>query len=84
MNSNTLTQEQIDDADRAFAEFREHEAKQGVDPVAAKEFWHRWRMWGLAVNKLGKHSYEGTVPQKTIDKRRAANKVAKASRRANR
>ena len=37
-----------------------------------------------ALNHGGKHVYAGTVPQHVIAKRRAANKRAKASRRANR
>lgn len=32
----------------------------------------------------GRPVYEGTVPAKTVRKNRAANKVARASRRANR
>lgn len=40
----------------------------------------------LAANReqRGLHVYEGTVPAKTVAKRRAADKVAKASRKANR
>jgi hypothetical protein len=40
----------------------------------------------LAANRdqRGLHVYGGTVPAKTIAKRRAADKVAKASRKANR
>lgn len=38
----------------------------------------------FALNRLNKHIYTGTVPQKVIDRRRAADKVAKQSRRANR
>lgn len=44
----------------------------------------RWLSWNFAVRNLGKHSYAGTVPEKTIAKRRAKNKVAKASRKKNR
>lgn len=40
----------------------------------------------LAANRdqRGLHVYAGTVPAKTTEKRRAANKVAKASRKVNR
>jgi hypothetical protein len=40
----------------------------------------------LAANRdqRGLHVYEGTVPAKVVAKRRAADKVAKASRKANR
>ncbi len=37
-----------------------------------------------ALNTLGKHVYAGTVSRKEKLRRRAANKVARASRRANR
>lgn len=36
------------------------------------------------LNNLNKHVYAGTVPDKTKAKRRAKNKVAKASRKKNR
>lgn len=38
----------------------------------------------FALNRLGKHVYEGTVPSKERKRRRAANRVARASRRNNR
>lgn len=38
----------------------------------------------LAFARLGRPFYEGTVPASTIAKRRAANRVARRSRRANR
>lgn len=38
----------------------------------------------LGLNRTGKHIYAGTVPAATIAKRRARNKVARASRRVNR
>lgn len=38
----------------------------------------------LALNKLGKHIYAGTVPDAEKERRRAANKVARKSRRENR
>ncbi len=38
----------------------------------------------LALNASGKHIYAGTVPAATIQKRRAANRVARKSRRVNR
>jgi hypothetical protein len=38
----------------------------------------------LGLSSTGKHVYAGTVPPATVERRRAANKVARASRRANR
>lgn len=38
----------------------------------------------LALNTTGKHIYGGTVPGHVKARRRAANKVARASRRRNR
>lgn len=38
----------------------------------------------LGLNRLGKHIYGGTVRADEIAKRRAKNKVARASRRKNR
>ena len=38
----------------------------------------------IAMNKMGKHIFSGSVPQHIIDKRRARNKMARKSRRANR
>jgi hypothetical protein len=38
----------------------------------------------LALNRTGKHIYRGTVPKAEIQRRRAKNKVASASRKANR
>ena len=37
-----------------------------------------------ALNRLGRHIYAGTVHPRTVARRRAANKLARASRRANR
>jgi hypothetical protein len=37
-----------------------------------------------ALNWTGRHVYQGTVPAKVVARRRAANKVARASRRHNR
>ena len=37
-----------------------------------------------ALNRSGKHIYAGTVPAAEVARRRAANKVARRSRRANR
>lgn len=37
-----------------------------------------------ALNRSGQHIYGGTVPAHVVARRRAANKVARASRRANR
>lgn len=36
------------------------------------------------LNATGKHIYAGTVPSAVVARRRAANKVARTSRRANR
>jgi len=50
----------------------------------------RWLSWTIRVrtdmgNGFGrKHSYEGTVPESTVAKRRAKNKIAKRSRKLNR
>jgi hypothetical protein len=38
----------------------------------------------LGLNATGKHVYGGTVPPAVVARRRAANKVARKSRRANR
>lgn len=38
----------------------------------------------FALNRMNKHIYAGTVPAHVKAKRRAKNKVAKASRKANR
>lgn len=38
----------------------------------------------MALGKLGKHVYGGTVPPAVVAHRRTANKVARASRRTNR
>lgn len=38
----------------------------------------------LALNRTGRHIYEGTVPQHVKARRRARNKVARLSRRRNR
>jgi hypothetical protein len=38
----------------------------------------------LALNRLGKHIYGGTVPKQDKQQRRAAGKRARASRKANR
>lgn len=38
----------------------------------------------LGLQSTGKHIYGGTVPPAVVAKRRAANKVARKSRRANR
>jgi hypothetical protein len=43
----------------------------------------RWR-FSLAMAKTGKHVYAGTVPSHVKARRRAANKAARASRRAGR
>ena len=38
----------------------------------------------VALNRLDKHIFSGTVPKKVIAQRRARNKVARVSRRNNR
>ena len=38
----------------------------------------------IGLNRTGKHVYGGTVPPAVVARRRAANKVARKSRRANR
>jgi len=38
----------------------------------------------FALNRTARHIYAGTVPAETIAKRRARNKVARASRKLNR
>lgn len=38
----------------------------------------------IGLNRLGKPMYEGTVPAEEIARRRAANKRARAARKANR
>lgn len=63
----------------AAEEFHKASAKLG-----GQDFWTLWRYWKLAVDRKGKHSYEGTVPEASIAKRRAKNKAARISRRANR
>lgn len=40
--------------------------------------------WAMAMIRLRKHYYRGTVPAAVKNKRRAANRVARASRKANR
>lgn len=38
----------------------------------------------LGLNKTGKHVYAGTVEKKTVEQRRRANRIARASRQKNR
>jgi hypothetical protein len=38
----------------------------------------------LGLNRIGKHIYGGTVPHAETQRRRKANKTARASRRTNR
>ena len=38
----------------------------------------------IGLNRTGKHIYGGTVPPEIVARRRAANKMARKSRRANR
>lgn len=60
------------------------EFRESVEKLAGEDWYTLWRYWKLAVDRLGKHSYAGTVLQKTIDKRRSRNKRAKMARKANR
>lgn len=60
-------------------------------PVAAEEVIPpRWQpdrtaiLYLLALKWTGRHVYAGTVPAHVKARRRAANRVAKASRKANR
>jgi hypothetical protein len=48
------------------------------------EVQRRWLSWQFVTRYKNKHSYAGTVPAKVKAERRAKNKVAKASRKANR
>lgn len=61
---------------------------QQIDPSAALPIFSPATKMAIALaanrDQRGLHVYEGTVPQATKEKRRAANKVAKASRKANR
>jgi len=61
----------------AVVPLREHP----VDLLAGNPFQRKIL---FALNFQGKHIYYGTVPASTTAKRRARNKVAKASRKANR
>lgn len=49
-----------------------------------REQQRRFLSWQINVRDKGKHSYAGTVTEKTKAERRAKNKRAKASRKANR
>jgi hypothetical protein len=40
--------------------------------------------WGMALERSGKNTYAGTVPHAEVQRRRAANRRARASRRINR
>ncbi|TFV90431.1 hypothetical protein [Blastococcus sp. CT_GayMR16] len=40
--------------------------------------------WGAVLTASGKHIYAGTVPHAEVQRRRAANRRARASRRINR
>lgn len=64
--------------------------KLGVEYVQT-ETQRRWLSWQFVTRDAArtafngdKHSYAGTVPAKVIAERRAKNKRAKASRKANR
>lgn len=52
------------------------------DPVELPLTPRQNMLW--ALNILNRHVYGGTVPAKEIKRRRAANKVARVSRRTNR
>lgn len=72
MESKTFTP--TDTLDKAFV--GEAEEKFKANPYQFKIL--------VGLNRLGKHIYGGTVPAAEIAKRRAKNKVARASRRKNR
>ena len=56
-----------------------------AEEVAEKAKNHPYQFQILVgLNRTGKHIYGGTVPAAEIAKRRAKNKVARASRRKNR
>lgn len=57
--------------------------KKPAEPLAPQQSPYGVTML-LALNRTGKHIYEGTVDPVTVAKRRAANKVARRSRRINR
>lgn len=62
------------------------DSRTGADftDTITEETKKRWFYWSRLVALGRKHNYGGTVPVKVIAKRRAKNKVAKASRKANR
>lgn len=68
----------------AYAE----EAAQVIDPTKASPIFSPTTKMAIALaanrDQRGLHVYAGTVPAKTIAKRRKADKTAKASRKANR
>lgn len=57
---------------------------QNPDKKPMTEAEKRWLSWNFLVRSKVKGQYSGTVPEKVKAKRRAKNKVAKASRKANR
>lgn len=58
--------------------------KQNPNREEITEAQKRWLSWNYLVRDKKKHSYAGTVSRAEIEKRRKANKVAKASRKRNR
>lgn len=61
--------------------------EQIVERTESAKRWYSWTIvstFGRGSGFGRKHSYEGTVPDHIKAKRRAANKVAKASRKRNR
>jgi hypothetical protein len=65
-----------------------HEPREGGDfhiPGRVQtESEKRWLSWSILTAARVKHSYAGTVTEKVKADRRRKNKVAKASRKANR
>lgn len=57
---------------------------QNPDKKPMTEAEKRWLSWNFLVRSKIKGQYSGTVPEKVKAKRRAKNKVAKASRKVNR
>lgn len=61
---------------------------QQIDPSLALPIFSPTTKMAIALaanrDQRGLHVYEGTVPASTTAKRRAANKVARKSRKANR
>jgi hypothetical protein len=65
-----------------------NEASEAINPDLASPIFSPTTKMAVALaanrDQRGLHIYAGTVPAKTTAKRRAANKVARQSRKANR